>query len=126
MPTGASQKPTNISVSDLYDDAHDVMLFYLVILNIDLPLDPKVYIIGVVPEGLASKQVFYILNILLLTARKMITLAWMRPLIPTIDQWHERLRKVYAMEKITAKLQMKFDVFVKNWAPVICYLNLPV
>ena len=62
-----------------------------VILKIDLPLDPKVYIIGVVPEGLANKQVVYILNILLLIARKIITLAWMRPLPPTIDQWHERL-----------------------------------
>ena len=98
----------------------------LAILNIDLPLDPKIYIIGLVPEGLADKQVVCILHMLLLVARKMITLSWLQPLPPTINQWHERVLKVYTMEKITAKLQMKYDVFLRNWAPVIGYLNLPI
>lgn len=98
----------------------------LAILKIDLPLDPKVYIFGVVPEGLASNCVIKILHILLLTARKMITLSWLRPLPPTINQWHERLLNVYNMEKITAKLQMKYDMFLKIWVPLICHLNLPI
>lgn len=56
----------------------------------------------------------------------MITVLWLKPLPPTILQWQERVKKVYVMEKITAHLHLKMDIFTTRWGPVSKYLNLPM
>ena len=96
------------------------------ILNIDLPLTPQFYIIGVLPKGRWEKKKLYLLRVLILIARKMITLSWLKPLPPTVLQWQERVKKVYFMEKITAHLHLKMDIFRIRWAPISEYLNLPM
>lgn len=96
------------------------------ILNIDLPLTPQFYIIGVLPKGSWERKKLYLLHVLILIARKMITLLWLKPLPPTVLQWQERVKKVYLMEKITAHLHLKMDIFRIRWAPISEYLNLPM
>ena len=94
-------------------------------MNVDLPLDPRYYILGLVPEGAMDKKKAQLLQILLLVARKMITILWLKPLPPTLHQWKERLKTVYLMEKITAKLHCRMGLFLTLWAPVINHLKLP-
>ena len=96
------------------------------ILNIDLPLIPDFYIIGALPKDSFEKRKLYLLEVLLLIARKMITLSWLQPLPPAIPHWHERVKKVYEMEKITALLHLKMDLFKTRWSPISGYLNLPM
>ena len=91
--------------------------------EIKLPLNPSHYILGLTPGGDIRKRKAQLLQILLLVARKMITLSWLKPLPPTLQQWRERLKNVYLMEKITAKLQVKLDLFVVLWAPVISHFG---
>lgn len=79
-----------------------------------------------VPEGRLEKRKLYLLHVLLLVSRKMITLSWLKPLPPTIPQWHERVEKVYVMEKITAHLHLKMGTLRTRWAPISAYLNLPM
>ena len=62
---------------------------------------------------------------LLLVARKLITLSWLKPLPPTLQQWREGLKKVYVMETITAKPHVKIDLFLALWAPIISHFGWP-
>lgn len=87
----------------------------------DLPLTPQFYIIGALPKG---RWDVYLLHVLILIARKMITLLWLKPFPPTVPQWQERVKKVYLMEKITAHLHLKMDIFRIRWAAISEYLNL--
>lgn len=41
----------------------------------------------------------------------MIVVSWLKPQHPTISQWRERVKDVYYMEYITAKLQLKTEMF---------------
>ncbi len=65
----------------------------------------------------------YLLGVLLLIAKKMITVLWRNAKPPTVQQWRERLKSVYLMESITAKLQLRTDVFNIKWTLV--RLQLP-
>lgn len=93
-----------------------------VILNVLLPLNLLYYVVGCIPTGLLYGDNLYILRVLLLIARKMITVSWRRNQHPTVEQWAGRLRQVYIMEELTAQLQMKKDIFVRKWTPVTRYL----
>ena len=94
------------------------------ILKVNLPLNPLYYILDLVPDGAMDKKKAHLVSILLLIARKMITICWLKPLPPTIHQWKERLKTVFLMEKITAKLHCRLIPFLTLWAPVINHLNL--
>lgn len=96
------------------------------ILNIDLPLDPRLYVLGAFPKGGIGKRQLYLLHTLLLVARKMITLSWLKPLSLTIPQWQDMMNKVYIMERATVHLHIKMDLFRTRWAAVSVYFNLPV
>ncbi|KAF7655423.1 hypothetical protein LDENG_00056120 [Lucifuga dentata] len=85
------------------------------ILKIDIPLDPVFFfLLGEIHQDVLGKDQRYILRILLLVARKMITINWMKAFPPTQTQWTQRLKQVYIMEYMTAKLQMKMDTFVQR------------
>ncbi|KAF7645302.1 hypothetical protein LDENG_00206850, partial [Lucifuga dentata] len=83
-----------------------------------------VFLLGEIPQDVLGKDQRYILCILLLVARKIITIHWMKAFPPTQTQWTQRLKQVYIMEYMTAKLQMKIDTFVQRWTPVMLYLTL--
>uniref|UniRef100_A0A3Q0T5Q4 Uncharacterized protein n=1 Tax=Amphilophus citrinellus TaxID=61819 RepID=A0A3Q0T5Q4_AMPCI len=40
--------------------------------------------------------------------------SWLKPQPPTVSLWKNRVREVYYMEQITAKLQMKSDTFIEK------------
>ena len=60
----------------------------------------------------------YLLHILLMTARKMVTIKWKNSQPPTVAQWKQKLGEVYGMEAPTAQLQLRSDVFLRRWLPL--------
>lgn len=94
------------------------------IFRVDLPLDPFIFLLEKIPENLLSKDQHHMLHILLMIARKIITINWMKPSPPTIAQWIQKIKQVRTMENMTAILQLKLPVFVRRWSPVILGLDL--
>ncbi len=88
------------------------------ILSININLDPALAILGIFSDDSIDRNLIYLIRILLITAKKMITASWLEPRPPSITEWTERVKNVYIMEKITARLQMKTDRFCVRWAPL--------
>lgn len=89
------------------------------ILGIDLHLDLTLSIIGILPEDLIDRDSRYLLRVLLLIAKKIITINWLKPHPPNIMQWTDRVKKVFIMEKTTARLQLKLERFERRWKPIM-------
>lgn len=92
------------------------------ILSVNLPMDPLIFLLDIFPDGFSYEQHF-LLHLLLMTARKMITIHWLKPETPTAAQWLLKTRHVYTMERITAQLQLKVPTFEKKWRLIINYLE---
>ena len=73
------------------------------ILQINIKKDPLIFVLGVLPHGFLCKERMYLLKILIMVAKKMITVSWWLP--PTVDRWKERLISVYTMENSKAQPQ---------------------
>ena len=93
------------------------------ILGINITLEPAIVLLGIPPDNEMDGNTIYLLKILLLIAKKMITVSWLKPQPPSISQWRERIKNVLTMEKLTAKLQLKVDTFNRKWAPIIFAMN---
>lgn len=89
------------------------------VLGIDFVLDLALYILGIVPDNVIDGNLTSLLRILLLIAKKTITTSWLKSQPPSIMEWRERVKNVFIMEKITARLQLKSDRFDQRWLPVI-------
>lgn len=92
------------------------------ILAIDLPFTPSQFLLDLIPEGMYNNKK-QLLHILLITARKMVTLNWMNPLPPKVTQWKLKLKEVYGMEALTAKVQLRVEDFRESWQPIARYLS---
>lgn len=94
------------------------------ILEKDIPLDPLLFLLDVLPDHWFTTDECYILHILLMTARKTITMNWMKLKPPTTVKWLQKVKHVYMMECMTAQLQLKLPIFKRRWASVTDYLKL--
>lgn len=94
------------------------------IMKREVPSNILFYLLGVVTVDSFSANQRYILHILLLIAKKMVTVSWKTVKTPSITEWKHRLKQVYLMEKMTASLQMKVDLFNQRWHIVNEYLTL--
>ena len=56
-----------------------------------------------------------LLRVLLSVGKKMTTVNWLKPQSPSIIQCREKLKNIYVMEKITARLWMRMDQFDNKW-----------
>ena len=93
------------------------------ILDKDLPLEPLFFLLDVFPDHLYTADQCYLLHVLLMIARKIITINWLKPNPPTIAQWLQKVKNVYIMEHMTAQLQLKGRTFKRRWRPVTDYLG---
>lgn len=87
------------------------------LLKINSSLDPSTFLLDIFPDGLSHDQKF-LLHLLLMTARKMITISWLKPEPPTVSQWIQKVKQVYLMEQLTAQLQLKTPTVERRWRPV--------
>lgn len=92
------------------------------ILKVNLPWNPLIFLLDVFPKHLTHDQSF-LLHLLLMTARKMITVNWMKPDPPTTGHWIKKIRNIYIMEQLTAQLQLKTQTLKRRWGPVATFLN---
>ena len=90
-------------------------------LNVNLPFKPSCFVLGILPDDLENYNQRILLLVFLLIAKKMITISWLRPQPPTVTQWREKVKDVYYMENITARLHLKIDVFLNRWSPNTSY-----
>lgn len=60
-------------------------------MDIELPLMPSCFILGILPKDVEDNQII-LPRALLLIAKKIITISWIRPQPPTITQWRQKVR----------------------------------
>lgn len=72
-------------------------------ISVVIPMDPLKFILGRLPQTVTGKDRRYLLGILLLPARKNITLNWRKLSPPVRPQWINKLKQVCTVEYLTAK-----------------------
>ena len=80
------------------------------ILNVDSLFDPQQLVLGITPTRGLGKNELYIIRVMMLIAHKIITVNWLRPHPPTMDQWAQRLQAVNCMERLTESLRLRMDI----------------
>ena len=93
------------------------------ILHLSTPLHPQWMILGNTPLEGFGRERGAVIRALLLVAHKSITTNWLKHHPPTLDQWKQRVKEVNCMENLTAKLQLRLDVYLRKWKPVITYFS---
>ena len=86
--------------------------------DIPIPQDFNTAILGTVPTGLEGRKNTYLLQILLIAAKKMITINWLNPHPPTYEQWRDKVREIRDMERITYWVRLQDEVINRRWAPL--------
>ena len=56
------------------------------IMGIEFPQGPALYILGIIPDNMTDKRSKHVLGILLMIAKKTITASWLKPQPPSITQ----------------------------------------
>ena len=79
-------------------------------------MHPEFFLLDGFPSDQFSKSHLFVLHILLMAARKIITVNWMKVREPTVTEWTHRLKQIYMFEKMTADLQLKSEIFRRKWA----------
>uniref|UniRef100_A0A671KX02 Uncharacterized protein n=1 Tax=Sinocyclocheilus anshuiensis TaxID=1608454 RepID=A0A671KX02_9TELE len=69
-----------------------------------VPRDPLIAILGVKTDLIKSEKRRYLLRILLVAAKKNITIKWLQRRPPALDECLRTVREIYEMEKITYSL----------------------
>uniref|UniRef100_A0A087YQ60 Reverse transcriptase zinc-binding domain-containing protein n=1 Tax=Poecilia formosa TaxID=48698 RepID=A0A087YQ60_POEFO len=92
-----------------------------IILN--LTVDWNIHKVILEEVDLPTEVTRYMLRVLVLIAHKVITVNWLKPHPPTLEQWVQRLKTVNLMEDITATLRLRKDIYNKRWTPVNLYLE---
>ena len=65
----------------------------------------------------------YLVKILLAASKKAITRLWYKPEPPVREQWLGIVEEIFGMEKMTYKLRLQEDLFLKKWEKWTNYTN---
>ncbi len=68
------------------------------VLGYDIPMHPVFFLLDGFPPDQFSKSHRFALHILLMPARKIITVNWMKVHQPTLTEWTQRLNQIYIWE----------------------------
>lgn len=85
----------------------------------EIPKDPMVVLLGIIPEGVTGRNNVYLLQILLAAAIKCITFRWLKIEPPSYNDWILKVYEIYEMEKITYAVRLQKEKFLKRWMPVL-------
>lgn len=78
-----------------------------------------VALLGLLPKGIKGRAQKYLLQILLTTATKRITVKWLKSDPPTYDMWIEKNKRYIKLKKVTYSLRLPKGVFTKGWSRFI-------
>lgn len=79
---------------------------------------------GLVHSANVSVKNKYLFGILSLAARKAITRKWLKPDVPSIDEWYDIIYDVYVMERITFSMRLQQSKFNDIWKQWKMYISL--
>ena len=79
---------------------------------------------GFVHSANVSEKNKYLFGILSLAARKAITKKWLKPDVPSIDEWYDIIYDVYVMERITFSMRLQQSKFNDIWKQWKMYISL--
>ena len=68
--------------------------------------DPKMVMLGLIPNDIIGRGKKYLLQILLIAALKCITVKWLKAEPPTYNMWIGKVWEIYHMEQITYSLRL--------------------
>lgn len=94
------------------------------ILQIQIPLVPHLFILGLYPHNLKLKkyqQIFLDLSVLM--AKRVIALSWKSTSSPSVKRWLTELSSTLPLEKITYTIKHQQHNFHQIWDPFVCYVS---
>ena len=97
---------------------HKVYSELVTIFGTDMTFNRDKLLFGFVHSANVSVKNKYLFGILSLAARKAITRKWLKPDVPSIDEWYDIIYDVFVMERITFSMrlqQSKFNDIWKQW-----------
>ena len=93
-------------------------------LDINLPLHPKLFILGISPNyPIVQNKKKAQINICLLNAKRLIALSWKNVNKPHLGQWLREMSSCLSMEKITYILKGRRETFDSIWEPFILFME---
>ena len=94
------------------------------ILSKKLPLNPKLFILGLYPTiPLLQSKEFRFIDMCILQAKRIIALNWKSVDGPRIGMWVKEMASNMSMEKITYIVRRKLNVFDNIWGPFRYFLR---
>lgn len=87
------------------------------ILNENIDLDLQIFLLGIIPKNVPARK-RKIIRMLIIIAKKMITMSWLEPQPPSVKKWWDRVEDVMGMEEVTARLQNRLQEFKDMWSPL--------
>lgn len=90
------------------------------LLKVNISFDSQTFLLEIFPDNLSQDQAF-LLHLLLMMARKRITICWLKPEPPTVTQWTQKIRQVYLMERLTTQLQLKTPVLKEDGIQLLTF-----
>ena len=98
------------------------MIFKMV--SVQLPLHPKIFILGLYPPNLhIDNKAKPLIDMCLLQAKRQIALNWKNTIRPNIGQWLREMSLSLSMERITYTVRGKYGTFKEVWGPFINYIE---
>lgn len=91
------------------------------ILNIELDLSFSVTYLGNLPNEL-NKSDRYLLQLLLVSSKKALTMKWLSNECPTIHDWIDIVEEIHSMERLFS-LRHDTERGIKYWEKWRCYLS---
>lgn len=92
------------------------------ILSVRLELEPRLFLLGLYPEGHRIKKKMF-KNICSLQAKRTVALSWKNSGKPAIAVWFMELSSCLPLERISCILKSRQEVFQNIWGCFIDYMK---
>uniref|UniRef100_A0A1A8PUF6 Reverse transcriptase domain-containing protein n=2 Tax=Nothobranchius rachovii TaxID=451742 RepID=A0A1A8PUF6_9TELE len=96
------------------------------ILGRDVPIDPKIVLLGLVTNEGTEARDLYLFKILVLAYKKAVTRSWLKEDPPRIKDWLDIVEDIHLMEKLTFFLRLRGHLYYKCWTKWIVYREMVV
>ena len=91
-----------------WHDIHDCLEY---IFQITIQFDISSMYFGIMVFHTQSVAAKYLMKMLLIGAKKSITMKWIQPSAPTLEDWQGTVQEIYIMERLTFTLKLQSDKF---------------
>ena len=94
------------------------------IISKDIPMDPRLFILGLYPKSHNySKNDQIMIDMCLLHARRSIAISWKNIKRPSVSHWVRQMLAIFPLERVTYIKTGKQDLFEQIWSPFIAFVK---